>query len=103
MATSDSDLEKKREHNRDLRARLAAAKAQQADHETRVANDLVAAQLDAEAARLSAELEAVKQHSKVRDVRAGAEVPLEAAKEEMRRAAELEKAQKAAADSGKEN
>lgn len=56
MPTTDEELQKKREENEKLRSQIAAAEAKRVQNEQLASNDIVAAQLDAENARLQAEL-----------------------------------------------
>lgn len=56
MATTDEDLQKKQDHVVDLRQKVAEANATRETHERGLSNDITAAALDAEAARLEIEL-----------------------------------------------
>jgi len=82
-ATSEEDLQKKRDHNERLREQIAAAKAQADERVQEQANTIEAAQLDAETARLEAQLAAAKEQAKVSVAKGGAEAPLEAAKQQL--------------------
>lgn len=102
MPTSDEDLQKKQEHVEKLRQQLADEENKRVERETELSNDIAAGQLDAEAARLEAQLTAAKSANKVSAVKAGASAPIEAAKAEMATAVEQQKAL-AAADKTKES
>lgn len=56
MATSDEDLQKKTQNVADLRQKVAEANAARENTERNLTNDVTAAALDAEAAKLEAEL-----------------------------------------------
>lgn len=60
MPTSDEELEAKRQHVADLRQQLADELASREDYENSIQNDIVAEQLDLEALKLQAELEAAR-------------------------------------------
>ncbi len=97
MPTTEEELQQKRERNAKLREQLAQEEAKRVEREVNLANDLTAAQLDAEEARLKAQLTDAKEAAKVANVKEGASAPLAAAKEEMQRAVEAQKAREAAA------
>jgi hypothetical protein len=84
MPTSDDDLRKKQEHVQKLRQQLAAAEASRVSREVELANDVTAAQLDAEAARLEADLGVAKDMAKASNVRSAAAAPLDAARNAMK-------------------
>lgn len=84
MPTSDEDLQKKQAHVQKLRQQLAAAEASRTAREAELANDVTAAQLDAEAARLEADLASAKDLAKVGSVKAAAAAPLDAARAAMK-------------------
>lgn len=81
---SDADLAKKQERVARLRAQVEDAERTRTERERNQANAIVAAQLDAEEARLVAQLEAAKSAAKVGSVKEGAAGPLEAAREEQK-------------------
>lgn len=58
MPTSDEDLQQKQERVQQLREQLAAEESKRVQVERETSNDVTAAQLDAEAARLEASIEA---------------------------------------------
>lgn len=60
MATSDEELADKRAHVQELREQVAAEEAKRLEREAGVVNDLASQQLDAEAARLEAQLAQAK-------------------------------------------
>lgn len=93
MPTSDSELQKKRDHVEKLRERLAAEEAKRTTREAEMVNDVTAAQLDAEAAQLEAALERAKAANKVSAVREGASGPIVNAQEQMEQAVAQQKAQ----------
>lgn len=72
MATSDEELAKKAEEVERLRQQVAEAEALRESRERGLTNDIQAAELDAEAARLRAELAALKDSAKVSNVRESA-------------------------------
>lgn len=87
MATlTDKDLEQKREKNAKLREQIA----EQGTKAASVAQDqtlqIEAAQLDAETARLEAQLAAAKEAAKVSVAKEGAAAPLALAKEQLKAA-----------------
>lgn len=82
-AVSEEDLQKKRDQNARLREQIAAAEAQADERVREQSNAIEAAQLDAENARLEAQLAAAKEKAKVSAAKGGAEAPLEAAKEQL--------------------
>jgi hypothetical protein len=79
---SDADLAKKQERVARLRAQVEEANRTRITREQQQANTITMAQLDAEEARLEAELAAAKSASRVGAVKEGASGPLAAAKEE---------------------
>lgn len=103
MATTEKDLDQKRERLARLRQQVAEANAQRVTREEDLSRDVQAAQLDAEAAQLEAQLFAAKEAAKSGTLKARASGPLDTAKEDMRRAAELQKAQEKAAASARDS
>jgi len=100
VATSDEELAKKAERVQKLREQVAAEEAKRLEREAGLSNDITAQRLDAEAARLEAQLAMAKQASKASTAKEGASAPLEAAKEEMKAAlAVREGVEKAASSS----
>jgi regulator of replication initiation timing len=65
VATSEEELEAKRQNVADLRQQLADEIATRENNEFGLQNDIVAEQLDAEAARLQQELEAARNLTKM--------------------------------------
>lgn len=100
MTTSDEDLQKKRENVEKLRQQVADATLKREAAERSAVNDVMAAELDAEAARLEAQLVEAKQGSTKTAVSEGTAAPLAAAKETMEQAVAQ---QKALNEAGKEN
>jgi hypothetical protein len=97
MSVTEEDLDKKRERNEKLREQIQTEEAKRFQREADLTNELTAAQLDAEGARLEAQLAAVKESGKASNVKAGVEGPLVSAKEQMEQAVAQQKAQEAAA------
>lgn len=64
MPTTDKELAKKREHVQSLREQVAAEEAKRVERERGQVNDIEAAALDDEAARLQAQLDAAKAANK---------------------------------------
>ena len=95
MATTEEDLQARRERNEELRAQIAAEQAARYDAQASLANDVTAAQLDAETARLEAALAAEQRQNE--GLKAGASAPLEAAKNAMEQAVAAQKAAEQAA------
>jgi len=87
MATiSENDLEQKRQHNEKLRQQIADAEAKAAAQVVQVSNELAAAELDAETARLERQLEAARQTAKVSVAREGSASNLDTVKEDLKAA-----------------
>lgn len=101
MPTTEEDLQQKRERNEKLREQIAAEEAKRRDRELDLSNQIVGQELDAEGARLEAELASLKESSKVANVKSGAEAPLQSAKEAMEQALAQQKAQEEAAAAAK--
>ena len=93
MPTTDEELARKREHVQKLRNDLAAAEAQRVQRERESANDVTAAQLDAEAAQLEAQLAVANESKKVAAVKSGASSVLDSVKADQKAAAAQAKAQ----------
>lgn len=93
MPTTEEELDEKRQRNQKLRDQLAAEEAKRVDRETSLANDVTAMQLDAEAVRLQAALDAAKEANKVSAVKEGAAPVLDAAKEDIKNAEAFAKGQ----------
>ncbi len=81
MPTSDDDLLKKQANVEKLRQQLVTAEASRVNRELELSNDVTAAQLDAEAARLEADLAVAKDLSRVTAVKSGASAPLDTARD----------------------
>ena len=96
MPVTDADLEKQRERNEKLREQIAEAAATRAERESDAAREVEMAQLKAEEARLTAELEASRSAAKVASVKAGAAGLLGTVTEQEAEAATQTKAAKAA-------
>lgn len=103
VATSQEELAKKGEHVQKLREQVAAEEAKRLERESGLANEITAQQLDAEAARLEAQLAMAKQANRASAVKEGASGPLAAAKAEMEAAVAQQKAAEAASKSEKED
>lgn len=72
MAVTDEDIQKKQDKLAKLREQIADAHATREERESEASNEIIAAQLDAEEARLTAELVAAKESAKKANIRAGA-------------------------------
>lgn len=90
MPTSDQDLRSKQEHVEKLRSQVAEANAHREERERSLANDVTAAQLDTEAARLEAELIRSREMAKAGTVKLAAS-PLASAQADMKAAVEARK------------
>lgn len=77
MAVTEDDLQKKREKNNKLRQQIAEAEATAATRVQEQNNEIEAKSLDAETARLEAQLAAAKEAAKVASVKSGSAGPLE--------------------------
>lgn len=77
-APTDNELEQKRSKNEKLRDQLAAAQAKTADALSDQNNVIEGKTLDAETARLEAQLAAAKEQAKVSSIRSGNEGTLAA-------------------------
>ena len=97
MATTDEELDQKRQHVQKLRDQVAQEEAKRIEREADLVNDIAAAQLDAEATRLEAQLAEAKRQNKVNEVKSGASTVLDAIKADQQQANEVAKAQEAAA------
>lgn len=86
MAVSDEELEQKRQHNAKLREQIAAEDQKKSERLRDQHNAIQAAQLDAETARLEAQLAAAKESAKAGSVKEGASGVLDEAKEQMKAA-----------------
>lgn len=93
MATTDEELEQKRQHVQKLREQVANEVTKRETRERELGNDVVAIQLDAEATRLQAALDAAKAANKVAAVKEGASTVFEAVKTELSNAEYSAKAQ----------
>lgn len=96
MPTSDEDLQKEAERVQKLREQVSNAEAKRTERERELANDVTMTQLQAEAAALEARLAVAKEAGKVSSVKDGASAPLDAAKEQLRRAVAQKEAAEAA-------
>ena len=86
MPTSDEELAAKRAQVEKLRVNVATENAKREQRERELANDVHAAQLDAEIAQLEVQLEQAKASNKVAAVKEGATGPLQAAVEDKKAA-----------------
>jgi hypothetical protein len=77
-ALSEKDLEQKREKNARLREQIAEAEAQAAERLQEKSAEIEGKQLDAETARLEAQLAAAREAAKASVANSGAAGPLEA-------------------------
>lgn len=93
---SEEDLDKIREENKKLRAKIAAAESTRATREAEASRQLEYTQLQAENVRLQAELTNAEALAKVGSVKEGAEHVLAQSKEELARATAAAKAPTAA-------
>lgn len=93
MPTSDEELQQLQKEVEKKREKLATADLQRTSREAELSNDIVAANLRAESARLDAALAESTRLAKVSEVKQGAEGPLAAAKADMDRALAQGKAQ----------
>lgn len=100
MSTSDEDLKKMQDKVEKLRERVAAEETKRITRERELANDVTYANLEAEGARLEAELAAAKQANSAASIKEGVAGPLEAAKEDKARAEASLEAVSKTADSG---
>lgn len=82
MATTEKDLDAKRQRVERLREQVRAEENKRLEREAALTNDVTAAQLDNEAARLEAQLAAAKEANKVAAVKDGAASVLDAVKAE---------------------
>lgn len=96
MPTSEEELQAKQETNDDLRDQIAAEKVKQTELQQELSDQLTAAQLDAETAKLEAELADIKRTNDA--LEEGASGPLDAAKAEMEHAVAQAEAAEAAAE-----
>lgn len=83
---SDDDLQKLREKNAQLREQIDNEQSKRSEREADKSRELEYTQLQAEQARLQAELDAVKESAKVASVNEAASAPLAAAKEQLKAA-----------------
>lgn len=103
MPTSDEELQAKADRVEKLRSQVAAEEAKRATREREIANDITAAQLDAEAAALETRLQVAKDAGKVSAVKEGASAPLDAARESLATAVAQQDAAKEAKATNKED
>lgn len=102
MAITEEELQAKRERNEKLREQIVAEQAKRYEVQADLANEVTAAELDAEGARLQAELAGVQRDNDT--LADGASAPLQSARERMDQAAAMQQAaedaaaQKATAD-----
>ena len=80
MSVTEEDLEKKRERNEKLRQQIQTEESKRFEREVNLTNELTAAELDAEGARLEAQLAAAKEAGKASVVKSGVDGPLGSAK-----------------------
>lgn len=86
MATDADALQEQRERNDKLREQLATEQAKLVSGTQEAHSEVELAQLQAEGARLEAELAGAKDSAKKASVRSGAALPLAQAKEQMQQA-----------------
>jgi hypothetical protein len=86
VATSDEDLDKMRDRVEKLRQQVATEEAKLTERQADLQNDITAAQLETETARLEAQLQAAKEANKVSTVKEGVSSLLAAATEEKAKA-----------------
>lgn len=91
VPTSDKDVETLQSSVKKKRAQLEKARRQRVSREQGLTNEITAAQLQAEEARLDAEIAAEKSASTPSAVREGASTPLAQAKEQMENAVAAQK------------
>ena len=84
MPTSDEELQAKVNSVAKLREKVARAEAQRLENERVVSNDIAMSGLEAEEARLQAQLAAADATKTITAVRSGAETPITSAKEQMK-------------------
>lgn len=101
MPTSDKEVEKLQSSVEKKRVELERVKNARVEREAALSNEIVAAQLKAEEARLDAEIASEKQFSSASSVREGASATLDQAREEMRISVERQAAVEAAASAAK--
>jgi hypothetical protein len=82
-APSQEDLDKLRSSNETLREQITDAQTAQREHEVERAREIEYTQLQAEETRLKAQLAAVKEASKVGNVKAGTDALLQQAKNQL--------------------
>lgn len=94
---SDQEVQEKQVRVAKLREQVAAANAQRLTNEAELTNDITLVQLDAEEARLQAELAEAKTAATKTAVKEGAQTTLQAAREQQAAAREQAKAAEKAA------
>jgi len=92
MSTSNEELQKKKNDVAKLREQLEEEERKTLEHQYEARNDVLAAQLDAEAAHLRAELAAAKAANRVGPRREAVATVTATAKEEMEAAVAQQKA-----------
>jgi len=92
VPTSDEDLQAQAEKVEKLRQQVVDADANRENRERELSNDIAMTQLQAEEAALQARLAVAKESGKVASVKAGADAPLSAAKDQLARAVAQQKA-----------
>jgi hypothetical protein len=92
MPTSDEDLAALKERVEQKRQDLADAESERVTAELALANDMVAAQLQAEEARLDVALSQAREATKAERIEQGVAAPLAQAKAEMEQALAAQKA-----------
>lgn len=97
--TSNEDVASLQDDVQKLRDKLAVEEGKRAEREQALANDVTAANLRAEKARLEAALADAKATNTAAAVKAGVAAPIEAAKEDQKRAEAQRDAVVKAADS----
>lgn len=103
MATTDAELERLQKSVEKKRERVLVERVRLTERTNELSNDITAVQLQAEEARLDAELATLANQSKVTSVREGASAPLDAAREELRNAVASQEGATANADANAAN
>ena len=99
---TEEDLEKKRASVDKLREQIADAQSSREERERNLSNEIAMKQLDAEEARLKAELAATREAAKASNVKAGTADLIETLGDDEKRANEQAKAVETAKSAGKE-
>lgn len=97
MAISDEELDQRRARVEKLREQVAQEEAKRIEREADAANEITAAQLDAEATRLEAQLQMAKAANGAKAVSEGIATVTQPVKDEKASAVALQRAQESAA------